>query len=401
MEAKSALNVSISWAIILLALTSLPVEAQAPAESRTSTADRMEAILNQPVADYASREAAASPDIQKLLAVLRSRLAEQKAEFSVGYTTALDVPLSMLASTRIPDLPPAVIEAVNSRARQLEKIDVESAAVAKVTLPPPLCSPNTPKFDWRQHGKVNPIRAQICGTCWGFTAMGAYEGSYALRNNALVVTSEQYVLNCAHAGDCTGGWWMPVFNFLIKTGTANESDDQFTGNDKLPCPPNISTPYRATSWGFVSNAQWAIPSVQATKQALCTHGPLATAVEVDPAFQAYTGGPSGDQVFDEHAIHFTSQQVNHGVVIIGWDDSKGAWLVRNSWGPGWGGTAGFGNEKGYMWIAYNTNNVGIATAWVDATNINYTLSPRWLETLEQFKIDALPIVNPATSAEMK
>ena len=60
--------------------------------------------------------------------------------------------------------------------------------------------------------------------------------------------------------------------------------------------------------------------------------------------------------------------VNHGVTLIGWDDSKvagdrkGAWLIKNSWGTGWGTAAG-GPERGYMWIAYGSNNIGYGAAW--------------------------------------
>jgi C1A family cysteine protease len=48
-----------------------------------------------------------------------------------------------------------------------------------------------------------------------------------------------------------------------------------------------------------------------------------------------------------------SLQGGHAVVLVGYDDnkvmpdkSKGAFLVRNSWGTGWG-------LQGYFWMAYN------------------------------------------------
>jgi cathepsin L len=80
---------------------------------------------------------------------------------------------------------------------------------------------------------------------------------------------------------------------------------------------------------------------------------LAVAVRVTSAFQHYTGG-----VFNER----DGGNVNHGVTLIGWDDNKQAWLIKNSWGTGWG-------EDGYMWINYNSNSIGYRAAWVQARNI--------------------------------
>ena len=42
---------------------------------------------------------------------------------------------------------------------------------------------------------------------------------------------------------------------------------------------------------------------------------------------------------------------------MGWDDAKGAWLLKNSWGPRWG-------VDGFMWIKYGTCNVGLGACWV-------------------------------------
>ncbi|MDY7008249.1 MAG: C1 family peptidase, partial [Cyanobacteriota bacterium] len=78
--------------------------------------------------------------------------------------------------------------------------------------------------------------------------------------------------------------------------------------------------------------------------------PVVSAVYMTDVFHAYKGG-----VYNENAYGTP----NHAVTIIGWDDRKRAWLVKNSWGTDWG-------EDGYIWIAYNTNRIGYGAAWVDA-----------------------------------
>jgi cathepsin L len=47
------------------------------------------------------------------------------------------------------------------------------------------------------------------------------------------------------------------------------------------------------------------------------------------------------------------------VVIVGWDDNRKAWKIKNSWGTSWG-------EKGYGWVAYGHYRIGTGTAWVQA-----------------------------------
>jgi C1A family cysteine protease len=36
----------------------------------------------------------------------------------------------------------------------------------------------------------------------------------------------------------------------------------------------------------------------------------------------------------------------HAILIVGWDDARRAWRVRNSWGPAWG-------DHGYFWLDYD------------------------------------------------
>jgi hypothetical protein len=89
--------------------------------------------------------------------------------------------------------------------------------------------------------------------------------------------------------------------------------------------------------------------VDAIKNAIYNYGPVAAAVCVDRYFQAYTGGIFTDPV--------PCRQVNHAIVLVGWDDAGGYWILRNSWGTSWG-------EQGYMRIAYGTSQVGYAANYV-------------------------------------
>ena len=38
------------------------------------------------------------------------------------------------------------------------------------------------------------------------------------------------------------------------------------------------------------------------------------------------------------------------ISIVGYDDTAGCWIGKNSWGPGWG-------EKGFFRIAYGECNI--------------------------------------------
>ena len=130
------------------------------------------------------------------------------------------------------------------------------------------------------------------------------------------------------------------------------------------CPSGVpATTYYANDWGTVDPAGnvKTIPSVNEIKQAFCSYGPISTCVMVTALFQNYTTG-----VFNEFASN-ASLGANHAVLIVGWDDSKGAWLIKNSWGTWWG-------ENGYMWIKYTSNNIGYSSIWVVARKASPTLN---------------------------
>jgi C1A family cysteine protease len=228
--------------------------------------------------------------------------------------------------------------------------------------------PSAEWFDWRNLAMVSTAKDQeSCGCCWAFGTVGAYEASYAIRNTVrggrpvLRNVSEQRVLDCSGAGSCWGGWW--AFEFLVQYGSVGESADPYRGTS-APCASVGQTgPYRAQVWGYVPvvAGRSGIPTVAELKRALCRYGPLAIAIDATPAFLRYRGG-----VFRERRGPYPAgaaqARVNHAVVLVGWDDSKGAWAIKNSWGSNWG-------EGGFGYVAYDSNNVGFGAAWVRAVDL--------------------------------
>jgi C1A family cysteine protease len=252
-------------------------------------------------------------------------------------------------------------------------LQLGKAAEGKKT--PPLIKaggpdPKAKAFDWRSENVVTPVRKYMnnsgqdsCGCCWCFSAVAAFESSWLLltgKGPNQIEPSVQHILNCGKNGGCDqGDWYWTAWDFMKVTGTAQEVDVPFKGVVGQ-CDSKVKTPWKVEAHGLVDSNQ-PIPDRTALKKALCQYGPLSVAIYVDESFLLYKGGlkafksvpPIKSEPMNKDA------DVNHAVTLIGWDDERNAWLIKNSWGTDWG-------LGGYMWIDYDYNNVGFAAAWVRA-----------------------------------
>lgn len=210
------------------------------------------------------------------------------------------------------------------------------------------------RFDLRDYGKVTPVKMQgDCGACWAFAAMAAFESSYLIQGgNNNINVSEQYFIDCSDAGSCEGGSPQAVFRWLNnKNGIPSETTLPYSGNETRCNNPVAS--YQMAQWDYVApERRWnIIPSIAAIKKAITTHGAVVSSMYASRDFYAFRGG----RVFLERS----NVMPNHAVVIIGWDDNKQAWLVKNSWGTWWG-------DNGYAYIEYKSCQIGMSALWVDA-----------------------------------
>ncbi len=289
---------------------------------------------------YLEREQKAPPQIKEKLKMLRLKLIKReiplignKPTFVIGYTKALDVPLNILAG----ELP----EKAKIPIKTLPKFNISKILGIS-------CSPNLKYFSWKDKGKVTPVKDQDhCGSCWAFGAAAAFEASYAIINDRIINVSEQYLLDCSGGGSCKGGGYKKVYQYIVNKGVAKEADYPYTAHQGV-CK-NVPRPYKGDRWGFLGDLS-DISSVPKIKEALCKYGPIKVSVKATPAFVAYAGG-----VFNENA----GKRTNHAILVVGWDDRKQAWLIKNSWGTDWG-------LNGYMWIHYGSNGVGRNATWIVA-----------------------------------
>jgi len=341
-------------------------------------------------AELEAREAKAPAAVRTKLAAMRKKLKAERRSFRVGYTKVADIPLANLTGYKEPpDMLVRMrkqneIAAKTMRTRGVRgapnlmqialrgpKAVVPDKVGAPVVEPAKngksskdidtpmqpqvgdsVCSPSAVAWSWKEY--IAPPRSQgTCGSCWAFSTLAVFEGIANIadgfdKNRDF---SEQHLVDCAEADDgfdigtCGGGYTVMVFDWLRKHGAATEQQVPYKGKDDK-CDKKLKLDHKIATWGFVDDQRY-VPGVDAIKEAICQHGPVVSTVHVTQAFTMYTGG-----VFDEGA----EGPPNHAVTIVGWDDKRGAWLVRNSWDTWWG-------EDGHIWVKYGSNGIGGSAAY--------------------------------------
>lgn len=184
------------------------------------------------------------------------------------------------------------------------------------------------QVDWRKGDRacVTPIKDQgQCGACVAFATCAVMESSSWLRNGHPTILSEGHLFHC-NGGSCTTGWGLTSGLDAARNGVGLDQDlpwNPASGCKKIPSAVTV-TQYRGRS------------AIEDRKRAIA-QGPVLAAMRVFEDFLAYNGGiyahVAGDQVG------------NHAICVVGYDDDDQCWIIKNSWGPGFG-------EDGFFRLAY-------------------------------------------------
>jgi len=195
------------------------------------------------------------------------------------------------------------------------------------------------KIDLRPY--CSSIRDQgHCGSCTAFGTIGSWEALLRIQEQIDTDLSEADLFFCS-GGSCDRGNYMWRVLERAKIGVATEEccpyepKDKECGEDR--CKDWWKTGFKIASWTAITNTK-------DMKDLLKKKVPLVGVMAVHESFLHYKGGvyhSLGDQ---DPVVGY------HCISVVGFDDEKQAWLLRNSWGTGWG-------EKGYAWIRYGDSQI--------------------------------------------
>lgn len=266
-------------------------------------------------------------------------------------------------------------------------------------------------IDWRKKAQLSPIQNQgSCGNCWSQSSCSCMADKFAIHKNIPGLRLDQIVVaQCTpdvYDRGCGGGYPVSAFQFMesnglpeVEKGCTPWENVCSDANCTLPsCQSIIQTCKSATTYKAKKgstrniaasteggNIDPAVTIINIKKELL--NGPVVCAFFVPKDFMAsavYKNWPKTNGVFINGAYEKELQSLpdnfknamgnpqnwgdiiveggspaGHAMSIVGWDkenvDGYGTveyWIIRNSWGNGWG-------DGGYCKFAISGQGKGI------------------------------------------
>lgn len=185
-------------------------------------------------------------------------------------------------------------------------------------------------FDWRDYrGRdwMTAVKDQTfprsCGSCWAFTAVGVVEAKYNIQrygtdigigepidhSEDLNLAEQHLVSNYYLGGNCGGGGPRGALYEIRTDGIPDEDCFPYEARNtgRRACDDWKD---RAWTIGERVDAYRCSEDINDVKRTIICHGPITTC---------------GD---------------GHCVVVVGWNNTLGGWIIKNSWGVGWDNQAG-------------------------------------------------------------
>jgi C1A family cysteine protease len=193
--------------------------------------------------------------------------------------------------------------------------------------------------DWREVEGANYVTSVgdqgQCGSCVAFSVCAVLESRAKIHKEDAyfsIELSKAHLFFCGTKNGCEAGWAPAnALKFCREHGVGLERHFPYQGSQQS-CK-EIGPVIKVPRWRRISDHH------EEGRKAIIRRGPVVGGMVVYSDFLFYRSGiyrPVTTQVVGLHAV-----------TIIGFDDEKGCWLIKNSWGSAWG-------EGGYARVGYGT-----------------------------------------------
>lgn len=189
-------------------------------------------------------------------------------------------------------------------------------------------------WDWRNvHAEnwMTPVKNQgmVCESCWAFSAAGAVEAVANLYFNQHLDfdLSEQELVSCSQAGNCSGGWHKLALAYIKEKGVAKEECFPYQGADAECSLCSGGQKVRIADSQYVTVL---VGKEDLIKKEIITKGPLSARITF----------------------------LRHAAVLVGWEtDLLGdpVWVFKDSWGT-------FFGEQGYLKMKMPTDQLAFSAS---------------------------------------
>ncbi len=174
------------------------------------------------------------------------------------------------------------------------------------------------------------------------------------------------------SNQCGGSSFDPAFKVLINKGAATMSVKPFTGQ-KMTCDGATPTgssnklgAYRLVAYTRELNGNGPYGMTAANLKAKLVEGPLVVGAKLGENFMRWSNSAV---ITSDDPDSYNGGHAYHAMLVVGYDDSRKAFRIQNSWGATeWG-------DNGFIWVGYNhfINNFAFGV-WSASNDKDYSTS---------------------------
>jgi len=147
--------------------------------------------------------------------------------------------------------------------------------------------------------------------------------------------------SASKGSDCNGTGFEPAYDVLLESGITSLATSPYTGLGDCSSSPSSSENTSAATYKIQSYREVDVDKDK-LKQYLAQGRALSFGAKLGDNFMS----ANSDAVHSSDTYGYSGQHAYHAMTLCGYDDSKSAFRIVNTWGTSWG-------DHGYLWVDYN------------------------------------------------